>query len=46
LQGFTLALGLMTEKSIQQGKSVSLHGQGLTGEWGPFTVTVERDATA
>lgn len=46
LQALTIALGLMTEKSIQQGKSVSLHGQGLTGEWGPFTVTVERDATA
>jgi hypothetical protein len=45
LQSFLIALGLMTEKNIQQGKSVSLHGQGLTGEWGPFTITVERDAT-
>ena len=45
LQGFTIALGLMTEKSIQQGKSVSLHDQGLTGEWGPFTITIERNAT-
>jgi hypothetical protein len=43
LQSFTIALGLMTEKSIQQGKSVSLHGQSLTGEWGPFTITRERD---
>jgi hypothetical protein len=38
-----IALGLMTEKSIEQGKSVSLHGQGLTGEWGPFTITVRKD---
>jgi len=38
-----IALGLMTEKSIEQGKSVSVHGQGLTGEWGPFTITVRKD---
>ena len=37
------ALGLMTEKSIEQGKSVSVHGQGLTGEWGPFTITTRKD---
>jgi len=35
-----IALGLMTEKGIAQGKSVSCHGQGLTGEWGPFTITI------
>lgn len=35
-----IALGLMTEKGIAQGKSVSCHGQGLIGEWGPFTITV------
>jgi Family of unknown function (DUF6081) len=45
LQSFTIALGLMTEKNIQQGKSVSLHGQGLTGEWGPFTISIERETT-
>jgi hypothetical protein len=45
LQSFTIALGLMTEKSIQQGKSISLHGQGLTGEWGPFTISIERETT-
>jgi hypothetical protein len=39
LQSCIIALGLMTEKSIEQGKSVSLHGQGLIGEWGPFTIT-------
>lgn len=38
-----IALGLMTEKSIEQGKSISVHGQGLTGEWGPFTITVRKD---
>jgi hypothetical protein len=36
---FLIALGLMTEKAIHQGKSASLHGQGLIGEWGPFTIT-------
>ncbi len=41
-----LALGLMTEKGIEQGRSVSLHGQGLIGEWGPFTITVRRPAGA
>ena len=37
-----IALGLMTEKGIEQGKSVSVHGQGLTGEWGPFTITTRK----
>jgi Family of unknown function (DUF6081) len=37
-----IALGLMTEKSIEQGKSVSVHGQILTGEWGPFTITTRK----
>lgn len=36
---FIAALGLMTEKDIQDGKSVSCHGQGLIGEWGPLTIT-------
>lgn len=40
-----IALGLMTEKSIDHGKSVSVHGQGLVGEWGPFTVTVTGSGT-
>ena len=35
-----IALGLMTEKTIKQGKSVSVHGQYLIGQWGPFTITV------
>jgi hypothetical protein len=39
IQSCIIALGLMTEKSIEQGRSVSLHGQGLTGEWGPFTIS-------
>lgn len=37
--GFSLAMGLMTEKDIAGGKSVSLHGQGLTGEWSETRVT-------
>lgn len=43
INSFIIALGLMTEKNIEQGKSVSVHGQGLTGEWGPFTITVRKD---
>ncbi len=39
-----IALGLMTEKSIDHGKSVSAHGQGLVGEWGPFTITVRKSS--
>ena len=39
LETFIAALGLMTEKDIVDGKSVSCHGQGLVGEWGPLTVT-------
>ena len=39
INGLLIALGLMTEKTIQQGKSVSVHGQILTGVWGPFTIT-------
>ena len=37
-----IALGLMTEKGIAQGKSISCHGQGLIGEWGLFTITITR----
>jgi len=36
---FIIALGLMTEKDIVNGRSVSCHGQGLIGEWGPVTIT-------
>ena len=42
IDSFIIALGLMTEKTIEQGKSVSVHGQGLTGEWGPFTITMPK----
>lgn len=40
MDSFLIALGLMTEKQIDQGKSVSVHGQGLIGTWGPFTITM------
>ena len=42
INGFIIALGLMTEKTIEQGKSVSVHGQVLTGQWGAFTITENR----
>ena len=31
-------LGLMTEKDIEASGSVSCHGQGIRGEWGPITI--------
>ena len=39
INGLIIALGLMTEKQIEQGKSVSVHGQILSGIWGTFTIT-------
>jgi hypothetical protein len=39
MNGFLCALGLMTEKDIRGGKSTSLHGQGVVGEWSPLTIT-------
>jgi Family of unknown function (DUF6081) len=39
MDGFVCALGLMTEKDIRDGKSTSLHGQGIVGEWSPLTIT-------
>lgn len=38
LNSFLIALGLMTEKTIENGKSVSVHGQTLIGEWSAFTI--------
>ena len=43
LNGFIIALGLMTEKTIEHGKSVSIHGQTLIGEWGKFTITTAEE---
>lgn len=39
IAGFTVALGLMTEKEIGPEGSTSLHGQGLMGEWSPVRIT-------
>ena len=39
INGLKIALGLMTEKPIEQGKSVSVHGQVLSGIWSAFTIT-------
>ena len=41
MESFLVALGLMTEKPIDDDHSISLHGQGLTGEWSPLTITIE-----
>lgn len=43
INGLIIALGLMTEKTIEQGKSVSVHGQILTGVWGTFTITIRNE---
>jgi hypothetical protein len=42
LDGFIAAMGLMTEKDLSPQGSVSLHGQGLTGDWSSTTVTTYR----
>jgi hypothetical protein len=39
MNSFIAALGIMTEKDIVDGKSVSCHGQGMQAEWGPLTIT-------
>jgi hypothetical protein len=39
IDGFTVALGLMTEKDIGPQGSTSLHGQGLMGEWSEVRIT-------
>ena len=39
MDSFIAALGMMTEKDIVDGKSISCHGQGLTAEWSPLTIT-------
>jgi hypothetical protein len=41
LTGFTVALGLMSEIDIVDGKSVSCHGQGVIGRWSPMRVRTE-----
>lgn len=33
------ALGIMTEKDIRDGKSMSCHGQGVVAEYSPITIT-------
>lgn len=39
VSGFTAALGLMTQKDLRSSGSVSLHGQGASGEWSPLRIT-------
>lgn len=43
IRGFTAAIGLMSEIDIQDGKSVSCHGQGVVGSWSPMRVTSETE---
>jgi hypothetical protein len=38
---FTIALGIMTEKDLTPEGSVSVHGQTVTAEWSPITVTTK-----
>jgi len=43
LDGFIVAMGLMTEKDIDpETGSTSLHGQGLTGDWSETTIITRR----
>ena len=44
MESFIAALGLMTEKDIVDGKSVSCHGQGINAEWSPLVVTKVRSS--
>ncbi len=41
ISGFTVALGMMSEIDIVEGKSVSCHGQGVIGRWSPMRVLTE-----
>ncbi len=41
ITGFTAALGLMSEIDIEDGRSVSCHGQGVIGRWSPMRVRTE-----
>jgi hypothetical protein len=41
VESMIAALGIMTEKDIQNGKSASCHGQGVIAEYGPVSVTTE-----
>ncbi len=43
MNSFLIALGLMTEKTIDQSKSISVHGQVLIGVWGKFTITTRSE---
>jgi hypothetical protein len=36
-----IALGIMTEKDLTPEGSVSVHGQTITAEWSPITVTTK-----
>jgi hypothetical protein len=42
MESFTAALGIMTEKDIADGASVSCHGQGIVAEWSPLRITRRR----
>ncbi len=42
VKSFRLGLGVMTAKTITDGKSVSNHGQGIIGDWSPVRITEEK----
>ena len=39
VKSFKLGLGVMTAKTLTDGKSVSNHGQGVIGQWSPIKIT-------
>jgi len=39
VKSFRLGLGVMTAKTITNGKSISNHGQGIIGQWSPVRIT-------
>lgn len=45
-ESLVTGFGILTLRPIEDGKSVSCHGQGATGTWGPFAVSAVGQAMA
>jgi uncharacterized protein DUF6081 len=43
VKSFKLGLGVMTAKTITEGRSVSNHGQGLIGHWSPIGISEQEN---
>lgn len=39
VSSFRIGVGVMTAKNITNGKSVSVHGQGIVGQWSPIRIS-------